>query len=137
MERVDDVRVVEVGGRGLIGDVHGVRQRQVPHGESLELGVARLDAALVLVVDLRQAGRELAGAGAGGRHHDERAGGLDVLVLAVALVGDDEVDVVGVALDGVVQLAGDAEVGQAVAERVGGALARVLRYDDGRDLHPV
>ena len=73
MEGVDDVGVVEVSRGSLVGDVHGVHERQVPHGERLELRVAGFDAALVLVIDLREAGRELAGARAGRRHHDERA----------------------------------------------------------------
>ena len=40
MERVDDVRVVEVDRRCLVRDVDGMRERQVPHGEGLELGIA-------------------------------------------------------------------------------------------------
>ena len=91
----------------------------------------------MLVVDLREAGGELAGAGAGGRNHHERTGGLHVLVLAVALVGDDEVHVVGVALDGVVQAALDAQARQAVAEGVGRGLAGVLGDDHGRHGHAV
>ena len=71
MEGVDHVDVVEVGGGGLVGDVDGVLQRQVPHGEGLELGVACADASLVLVVELREAGGHLAAAGSGSGDDDE------------------------------------------------------------------
>ena len=64
VERIDDVRVEIDGGR-LVGDVDGVVAWEVPHGERLELGVARGDAALVLMVELGQARGELARAGAG------------------------------------------------------------------------
>ena len=57
VEGVDHVDVVEVGGGGLVGEVDGVLEREVPDGEGLELCVSGLDAALVLVVELREAGR--------------------------------------------------------------------------------
>ena len=41
---------------------------------------------MVLVVELAQARGEFAGARAGRGDHDERPGGLDVLVLAVSVV---------------------------------------------------
>src|SRR5699024_2682669 len=81
------------------GQVHRVVQGQVPDGEGLELGVACLDAPLVLMVELAQAGGQLAAAGAGGGDHHQLPGGLDVVVLAVALVADDVGDVGGVAGD--------------------------------------
>ena len=118
MERVDDVRVVEVDRRCLVRDVDGMRERQVPHGEGLELGIARGDTALVLMIELGQAGSELAGARTRRRHDDERTRSLDELVLAVALLAHDKVDIVGVALNGVMELAGNAEHGEAAAELV-------------------
>ena len=53
VEVVDDVGVVEVHRGCLVGQVHRVVERQVPDGEGLKLGVARLHAAQILVVDLR------------------------------------------------------------------------------------
>ena len=64
---------------------------------------------LVLVIELRQAGGELARARAGSGDHNERTSGLDKLVLAIAVVGHDQVDVVRIALDGIVQFCGNAE----------------------------
>ena len=104
MEGVDHIHIVEVGGGCLVGDVHGVLQRQVPYGEGLELGITRTDAALVLVVELRQTGGHLTAAGTRGRHDDQFARGLHVVVLAEALVAGDQFHVGGIAVDGVVDI---------------------------------
>ena len=52
MERINHIDIVEVGGRSLVGDVHGMLQWKVPHRESLELGIAGTCATLVLVIEL-------------------------------------------------------------------------------------
>ena len=92
-----------------------------------------MHAALVLVIELGEAGGELARAGAGGRHHDERAGGLDVVVLAEALVGDDVVDVGGVAVDEVVAPHGHAHPLETALERLGVRLPGEVRDADAAD----
>ena len=112
MERVDHVHVVQVGGSGLIREVDRVLEGNVPDGEGLKLGVTGLDAPLVLVVQLGQAGGHLAAPGAGGRDDHQRALGLDVVVPAVALVADDAGHVVGVAGDLVVAEGADAKAVQ-------------------------
>ena len=126
MEGVDHVDVVEVGGGRLIGQVHRVLEGQVPDGEGLELGVARLHPPLILVVELAEAHRHLAAAGAGGGDHHQGAGSLHVLVLPVALVADDERDVSRIARNGVVEVDPDAQPLQSAAEGVGGGLTVVL-----------
>lgn len=133
MEGVNHIDVVEVGGGGLVGDVDGVFQREIPHGESLELGVSGLDSALVFVVELREAYGHLAGAGAGGRDDDEGTLGLDVIVLSEAVLAGDEVDVQGIAVDEVVDVGFDAEAFEAHTEVIGGALAVVVGDHDGAD----
>lgn len=87
----------------------------------------------MLVIELRQAGGKLARARTGGSDHDERSGGLDKLVLAVAIVGHDQIDIVRIPLDGIVQLGGNTERVQAVAEHIGSGLAGVLGDDHSRD----
>ena len=110
MEGVDDVGVVEICRGRLVGDVDRMREGKVPDREGLELGVAGGGAVFVLVIELRQAGGELTRARTRrGDPDDERTGGLDKLVLAVAVVGHDQIDVVRIALDGIVQLGGNAE----------------------------
>ena len=66
--------------------------------------------------------------GPGARHDHERALRLDELVAPIALLGDDEVDVVRIPLDGIVQLARDAEHREAAAEDIGCRLAGILGH---------
>jgi len=73
-------------------------QGQIPHRESFKLCIAHLDAALVLMVELRQAGCQLSAARAGPGNHDKRVGGFNILVGAVAFLADDHVDIRRVAL---------------------------------------
>ena len=126
MEGVDHVHVVQVGGSGLVGEVDWVLEGQVPDGEGLELGVTGLDAPLVLVVELGQAGGHLAAAGAGGGDHHQGAAGLDILVLPKPLVRDDMGNVVGIARDGVVAVHPDPQLLQPGLESVGGGLPGIL-----------
>ena len=128
VEGVDAVRVVQIDCRGLVGDVDGMFQRQIPDGERLVFRVSRQVAVLVLVVELREAGGHLARSRAGRGHHDERVRRFHELVFAVALVGDDARGVVGVPGNGVVQIALDAQAVEARAERHGGRL--VLEVGD-------
>ena len=86
MEGVDHVDIAEVGGGCFVGHINGVLQRQVPNGEGLKLGVARLDAAFILVVELAEANCHLAAAGTRGGNHHQRARGLHVVVAAEALL---------------------------------------------------
>ena len=133
VEGVDHVHVVEVGGGSLIGDVHRMLQREVPYGESLELGVSGLHATLVFVVELAEAYGHLAAAGARGCDDDEGPGGLHIVVAAETLVGVDERNVRGIALDGIVVVGLDAQAFQLLAVEVGGVLTVVVGDDDGAD----
>ena len=109
VERVDHVDVVQVGGGGLIGEVDRVLQRDVPDGERLELRVTGVHSPLVLLVELRETDSHLSAAGAGGRDDDEGLLRLDVLVLAIAFIGEDERDIARVAGDRVMAIHLDAE----------------------------
>ena len=126
MEGVDHVHIVQVGGGGLIGQVHRVLEGQVPNGEGFKLGVAGGDPTLVLVVELAEAGGHLTAARAGGGDHHQGTGGLHVLVLAKALVGDDLGNVVGVAGNGIVAVHPHAQALQPLLEQVGRLLAGIL-----------
>ena len=126
MQGVNHVDVVEVGGCCLVGDVDGVLQGEVPHGEGFKLCVACLDAALMLVVELAEAYCHLAASRSWGCYDDKGAGGLDVVVAPEAFVGVDELYVVGVAVDGVVVIHLDADALKAVAIGVGAGLSVVV-----------
>ena len=133
VERIDDIGVVEVSRGGLVGNIDRMRQRKIPDREGLKLGIAGGGTVLMLVIQLREASGELARAGAGCRHDNERTRGLDKLVLAVAIVGHDQIDIVRIPLDGIVQLGGNTERVQAVAEYIGSRLAGVLGDNHSRD----
>jgi hypothetical protein len=102
-------------------------------GERLELGVAGVDATLMLVVQLRETHGELAGAGAGSRDDHEGLRGLDVLVLAEAVAGHYEVHVRGVARDGVVAVHRDAHLLKACLVGLGLRLPREARDHHAAD----
>ena len=80
-----------------------------------------------LLVQLAQANGHLAAAGAGGRHDDERLGGLHIVVAAEAFVGVDQGDVVGIAFDGVVVIDLDAHAFQALPIGFSAGLAVEVR----------
>ena len=131
MERVDHVHIGQVGRGRLVGDVDRMLERNVPDGKRLKLGIAGLDAALVLLIELAQAHRHLAAAGSGGRHHHQRPLRLDIVVLAEALVAVDQRHIGRITLNSIVEKRPDAEALQAVAERPG-TLLPVEMGDDHR-----
>jgi|GEM_PF-231943 len=126
VERVDHVLVVEVRGGGLVSDVHGVVQRDVPYGERLELGVPRGDPPALLVVELRQAHGHLAAARTGGGDDDQGLGGLDEVVPAVTLIAGDQVDIRGIALDRIVPVHLEAQDLRLLLELIGRRLSGIL-----------
>ena len=125
MEGVDHVHIVQVSGGCLVGKVHRMLQRQIPHRESLELGITGGDAPLVVMVQLAQAGGHLAAAGTGGGDDDQRTGGLNVVIDAETLIGHDVSHIVGIAGDVIVPVAPDAQLFQTLQEGVCRRLAAV------------
>ena len=109
-------------------------QRQVPDRESLEFGVAGLDAALKLVIHLRQAGCHFAGIGAGAGHDHDRLFGFDIGVCAVALAADDGVEFGRISLNRAVGVDLDAAAGKLVQERAHRRLVLIARDHDSPDL---
>ena len=126
MEGVDHVHIVQIGGGGLIGQVHGVLQGEIPDGEGLKLGVTGHDAPLMVVIQLGQAGGHLAAAGAGCGKDNQGTSGLHIVVGAKTLVADDAGDVVGVTLDAQMAIDLQPQFLQASLKGIGGGLAGVL-----------
>ena len=89
MEGVYHINVVEVGSSRLVSDIYRVAERKVPYGEGLELCVTGVYAPLVLMVELGKAGSHFSASGTGSSNYNELAGGLYVLVPAIALVTYD------------------------------------------------
>ena len=130
MEGIDHVDVVQVCCRRLVSDIDGMAQGQIPDGEGLELGVSGLDAPLVLMIELGQAGGHLAAAGTGSRDDDQIAAGLYIVIAAKALVAEDVADILRIAVNDIVQIGTDPQGGQLLAEFIGRALACILGNDD-------
>ena len=133
MEGVYHVHVVEVGGGCLVGEIYRVLEGNVPDREGLKLRVACVYAALMLMIKLAQAGGHFAAAGAGGGDYDEAALGLDIVVLAEAVLGDDELNVRGVVGNYVVAVDLDAEALKPLLEQLRRRLTAVVGYDHAAD----
>ena len=99
MERIDHVHIVEIGGCSLVSEVYRMLKRYIPDRECLKLCISGLYAALVFVVELGETCGHLAASRTRCCNDDERSCGLNIIVLAVALVTDDLFYVVWVSVD--------------------------------------
>lgn len=85
------------------------------------------------MVKLGEAGRHLSAAGARCGYDNERTLGLDIFILAEALFADDVRDIIGIALDGIVDKDAHAEIFKPVLECKRGGLTLILRDNDAAD----
>ena len=137
MEWVDHIYIVEISGGRLVGQVYRMLERQVPDGKGLKLGIARLSAPLVLMVELRETHRHLSAARPGGGHHHQGSRGLYIVVLAAAVVTDNEGDIVGISLNGVVEVDPQPQILQPLLEDVGGTLSGILGHHNAAHIEPL
>ena len=105
-------------------------QGQIPDGEGFELSITGLDAALVFMVKLRQAGRHLAAARAGGRYNHQRTRGFYIIVLAVAIITDDMLHIMRIAFNRIMIINLNIQSLQLILEAFDGFLASVLRNNN-------
>ena len=98
MERIDHVHIVEVCCCCLISEIDRVLERYIPDWKCLELCIARLHTALVLMVELRKACCHLAASRSRCSDDDERSCGFDIFVPAVSIVADDLFHIVRIAV---------------------------------------
>jgi hypothetical protein len=133
VERVDHVDIFQIGGRCFISQVDRMLQRKIPDRKCFKFCIAGIDSSLVLVIELGKAGGHFTRTRARRRHDDQRVRGFDIVIFPVAFVADDERDVVGVAVDDVVQIDVDAVFLKMVLEKDGGILSGELCDDDGAD----
>ena len=104
-------------------------ERDVPDREGLKLGVPGFDSAFILMVELGEAGGHLAAAGSGGSHNHQGLGGFDIIILAVALVADDQRHVAGIAVNGIVAVHADSHVLQLVLKQIRAGLPGIMCDD--------
>ena len=104
MEGVNHIHVLQIRSSGLIGHIHGMLQGQIPNGEGFKLSIASLYTTLIFMIQLGQASSHLATARSGGSHHHQRAGGLYIIVTAIALITDNMLHIMRITLDGIMEV---------------------------------
>ena len=129
MEGVDHIHIVQIRRGGLISQIDRMSQRQIPDGEGLKLGVTGLDAPLVVMVQLAQAGGHLAAAGTGRRDYHQGVTGLNIVVFTQALIADDMFYIRGIAGNGIMTVAANAQSCQPFQEGIGRRLAVVTVHN--------
>ena len=72
---------------------------QIPDGEGLKLGISGPDTSLILMVELGEAGGHLSASRSRSRNHYKRTGGLDEIILAVAIITYNKRNVVRISGD--------------------------------------
>ena len=104
MEGIDHVHILQIRSSSLISQIYRMIQRQIPDGERFKLCIARLNAPLMLVIQLAQACGQLAAAGAGSGNYHHFPGGLNVVIAAEALIGNHMGGVCRITFDGIVMI---------------------------------
>ena len=135
MEGINHVVIVQIDSRGLISDVDGMFQREIPNGERFKLGIASLHAALMLLIKLAEAYGHLAGARAGGSHQYQGAGRFNILVRTETGIGHDMLHIVGIALNVIMLINRNAKGLQALFEHHRGALFVPSGQHHAADIH--
>ena len=102
-------------------------QWQIPYRECLELSIASSNAALVLVVELRETSCHLTATRTRGRHDNEWTGSYHIVVLTKALIGGNQFHIMRIAVDRVVYIRLDALALQTMTELIGSMLTCVVR----------
>ena len=126
VEGIDHVHVLNIGSSSFVRDVQRMLERQVPHGERLELGVACLSSACVLVVELAKADSHLSATGTRCCNNNQRAGSLDIIIFAESFIGGNLLNVVGIALNRVMEIHAYALTLEAQAVVVSRALTGIM-----------
>ena len=104
MERIDHVDIVKVRCSCLIRQVDRMLERNVPDRESLELCIAGLDSAHVVMIKLRKTGSHLAAARTGSRNDHERPGRLDIIIFPEPVRTDDMRNIGRITVDHVMKI---------------------------------
>ena len=126
MEGINHVDVVKVGSGSLVGNVDRVFQRKIPYGEGLKLGIASLDAALMLIVELAKANSHLSAARSRSGNNHQRASGFHVIIAPKAFVGINKCHIIGIAINGIMVIGPDAKALQFLTIEFGRALAVIM-----------
>ncbi len=130
---VHHVDILQIDCCGFIGNVQRVLQRNIPDRESLEFRIAGHAPLTAFVVQLVQAGSQLAAAGTRSGNDDNRLGRRNISVLAEALFADDLFDIGRITFDGAMGIDFDVAFFEFVDEHFSGRLSVIARDDDTVD----
>ena len=137
MEGIYHIHIVQICGSRLVCQIDGMLERKIPYRKCLELRISCLDAAQIFMIELGEAGRHLARAGTGSRHHDERTRGFDIFIATEAVFADYIGYIVRISVDRIVTVYLDAEGLQLVLKKLDGGLMIVARDHDASDVETV
>ena len=86
MEGIDHVHIVQICRSSFIGEIDRMLEREIPHREGFKLGIARIDASLVLMVELGEAGSHFSAAWPRGCDDHQRPGSLYIIITSEAIL---------------------------------------------------
>ena len=89
MERIDLIKVPDVGSRRFIGHIDGMLQRYIPDGKCLKFCVAGFDAPSVVMIKLGKTGCQFSAARARTCNDNQRFVSFNIFVDAVTFIADD------------------------------------------------
>ena len=125
MEWVDHVDIIQISGSCLISQVYRVLQRDIPDWESLELGIACADSSLVFMIKLGKTGSHFSASRSRRCDNNQRAGGFDIVILAVSLVTYDQGSIAWITWDIIKDINLDSKLLQTLLERISTVLSGV------------
>ena len=103
---------------------------QVPDGEGLKLGVTGGHSPLIIMIELGKAGRHLTAAGSGRCDHHQGTAGLNIVILAKALVADHIRHIGRIPGNGIMAVALNPKGGKALDKSVRSGLSRITGDHD-------
>ena len=105
-------------------------QRNVPDREGFKFCIACVDTTFVFMVELGKAGSHFAASRSRCGYNNQRTGGFNIFVLAVAFVADNERNVAWITGNGIMQIYTDSQVFQLGFKSHGAGLTGKLCDDN-------
>ena len=134
MEGVNHINVLQISRSSLVSHIYRMLQRQIPDGEGFEFSITGLNAALIFMIQLRQAGSHLAAARTGSSNNYQRTCSFYIVVLAIARITDNMLHIMRIAFNRIMVINLDIQSLQLILEAFDGFLALILRNNNAADI---